>query len=106
MTVTILNTALEWLKQGLYIPLFVLIIGVLGYVLYKTITKNAENREKYLMDVLDKKDVESKEDKKSYLNALELYHKGMSEITMTIKEMNTTFSMRLDFIEKKIDDIK
>lgn len=100
---SIFNTAMEWLKNQMYLPLFILALGVFGYFILNYVIKSSSKREQYLIDVLNKKEAESKEDKANYLKTLDLYHKGIHDITSTIEKMNTTFSTRFDYIEKIID---
>jgi hypothetical protein len=101
---TIISTCLEWLAKGLYIPFFVVIIGIIVWLFYKQMIKNADEakksadkREQYLLDALDKKELEGKEDKKLWSDSLKEISKTLSQIAISMEK----FDMRLEYIENK-----
>lgn len=120
---TILTTALSWLEKGLWMPFFVLIIGVLVFLVIKNGKENSEKREKliledakkreeYLLSALEKRDAESKEDKKALMNFIDNVGDSLNKLTSCMQGIQTQIeynnkeiSMRFDFIEKKIDNI-
>lgn len=105
-----LKLAYELIKNGLWLPLAVLIIGALVFWLIKTVQDNSKKREEYLLKEIDSKNEESKKDKQDWKTLIELYHTSQKEIVASIKDIQAQFEksmgmmdMRLDYIEKSID---
>lgn len=114
----------ELIKAGLWLPLCIFIIIILIVFIFKKLDK----REKYLLEVIDKKETESKTDKEILSNTHKENQKSLMEFIekqndlidrqnntnnqvvtciQAIKEQIKTdmekVNLRLDYIEKSID---